>query len=97
MQIPHQHFFKKAPRSRAKECYRCGSSAHVARSYRFHDTICHNCHKRGKLPRFVAPGRHLQADRWLLVTKDRAAEPPSGSKLQKVMMTTSLILIHPFG
>ena len=84
-QIPQQHPFQKTPgnSSHARECYRCGSSAHVATNSCFQDTICHYSQKRGyivKVCRSRAPptgrqmatgnqGRGRQTAKWIQVTQ----------------------------
>ena len=48
---PAQCHSSSKPQGHGKECYRCGSTDHLAATCRFIDTICHQCKKKGHLAR----------------------------------------------
>ena len=49
--VPQQHPSQRTPvdSSCVKECYCCGSSAHITFHCRFRDTSCYNCQKKGHI------------------------------------------------
>ena len=83
--VSQQHPFQRTPvdSSRVKECYRCGSLAHIASHCRFRDTICHNCLKKGHIAKVcrsrpltmgrpVATGKPVggrQSTKWVQITE----------------------------